>query len=226
MSTPAMDSPVKPKGPIRRNVPALARGLFATALCLGSAAAAADEVTCGSLVNAYGPFDYRTAEQAKLKLVEDYHFSRDVEAGRAGKTGKVGDDLDYVLRAFPNHQRALVALVNVESREKTEKVPGLSWPVSCYFDRALRFAPDDREVVTIYGVYLLRHKQTTEAIAQFERAAELGEDSGNLHYNAGLAYFDAGDYDKALLHAHKAYALGFSLPGLRDKLKKKGKWVD
>jgi len=42
----------------------------------------------------------------------------------------------------------------------------------------------------------------------------------------GLIYFDLKDYDKALSFAHRAYGSGFPLPGLRDKLKKVGKWQE
>jgi tetratricopeptide (TPR) repeat protein len=55
-------------------------------------------------------------------------------------------------------------------------------------------------------------------------AAKLGEDTANMHYNIGLAYFELRDYDKALAHAKKAYEQGFTLPGLRDKLTQAGKW--
>jgi hypothetical protein len=33
-------------------------------------------------------------------------------------------------------------------------------------------------------------------------------------------------FDKSLESAHRAYALGFPLPGLREKLKRAGKWQE
>lgn len=187
--------------------------------------AAANEATCGTLRNAYGPFDYRSASMRQIQLVEDYHFTPDVEMLKHGKSGlTVGGDLNYTLRAFPNHYRALVAMMNLGLIVKKKRPPGAEWPVECYFDRAIRFRPDDGTVRTIFGVYKLSHGKPTEAIAQFEMAAKLGDDSGNLHYNAGLAYFELGDYDNAVAHAKKAADLGFGLSGLRDKLTKAGKW--
>ena len=41
-----------------------------------------------------------------------------------------------------------------------------------------------------------------------------------------FAYADMKEYDKAIEHAKAAYALGHPLPGLRDRLKRAGKWVD
>jgi Tetratricopeptide repeat len=182
----------------------------------------ADEFTCGALTNPFGPFDYRTTTQ--LPMVEPYHFTHDVEMLKAGSTGSIGGDLDYTLRVFPNHYRALTAMMNLQFKLKTEHPQGAKWAVPCYFERAIRFVPDDGTVHTIFGVYLMRLGRTRDAIAQFEIAGKLGDDGANLHYNLGLAYFEIGDYDQSLIHAQKAYALGFGLPGLEEKLRKVGKW--
>ena len=187
--------------------------------------AAADEATCGTLRNSYGPYDYRTASPRQIQLVEDYHFTPSVEELKHGKSGlTIGGDLDYTLRAIPNHHRALVAMMNLGFKVRKDPPPGAQWPVACYFDRAVRFSPDDGAVHTIFGIYMFRHGKITDATAQFEMAEKLGDNSGNMHYNAGLAYFELGDYDKAVVHAKKAAEVGFSLPGLREKLQKIGKW--
>ena len=205
-------------------VPSLA-SLFFVAVLAAAEPAAADESTCGSLKNNYGPFDYRSAGTARIQIVEDYHFTPNVEMLKKGESGLlVGGDIDYTLRAFPNHYRALVAMMNLRLKTNKDPPPGARWRVECYFDRAIRFRPDDGRVRMVFGIYLSRSGRNADAITQFEMAEKLGEESGNLHYNAGLAYFELGDYDKALAHAKKAYDLNFALPGLRDKLKKMGKW--
>ncbi len=79
-------------------------------------------------------------------------------------------------------------------------------------------------VRTRFGAYLARLGKYNDAAKEFETAASLGDDSGNLHYNLGLAYFELGDYEKSIMHAKKAYYLGFNLPGLKEKLSKAGKW--
>jgi tetratricopeptide (TPR) repeat protein len=73
---------------------------------------------------------------------------------------------------------------------------------------------------------LVRHGKKSEAIAKLDEAVALGVQSVNDEYSIGLTYFEAGQYDKALSLAHRAYAGGFPLPGLRNKLKRAGKWRD
>jgi tetratricopeptide (TPR) repeat protein len=199
--------------------------LLLTALFM-SGAAIADEFTCGPLTSSFGPYDYRTAKAADIKVVEDYHFTKDVQTLKAGSTSYVGGDLHYTLTVFPNHHRALAAMMNLQFKAKTEKPLGATYSVPCYFDRAIRFTPDDATVHALFGVYLMRLGKHTNALQEFETAERLGDDSGNLHYNLGLAYFETRDYEKSLAHAKKAYGLGFNLPGLKEKLSKAGKWQD
>jgi tetratricopeptide (TPR) repeat protein len=109
-------------------------------------------------------------------------------------------------------------------REKTAKPKGAKYTVDCYFDRAIRFRPDDFNVYLVYGTYLLNVSQTKSAVQQLEKSLALNDENANAHYNLGLAYFDLRDYEKSLAHAQRAYGLGFPLPGLRNKLEKAGKW--
>jgi Flp pilus assembly protein TadD len=193
-------------------------------LASNSASAQQNSLTeCGPLQNAYGPYDYRTHRQ-ELGIVEQYHLTPDVESLKRGSTGTIGGDLDYTLRASPNHVRALTAIANWAVLNKSEKLPGAHYTVSCYFDRAIRFADDDPAVHMIYGTYLHRTGRRKEALKEYRRAEDLAPNNGNLQYNLGLLYFDLGDSDQALQHAHKAYALGFSLGGLKKKLVSAGKW--
>lgn len=182
---------------------------------------------CGDLRGGYGPFDYRTASQKNREIVERFHFTPDVENLRRGEsTVNIAGDLNYTLRAFPNHPRALLSMMKLGEKAKTERPRGALYTVECYFERATRFAPDDGTVRVLYGIYLSKKGRKDEAIKQLEAARELVGEDANIHYNIGLAYYDLKDYEKALLHAQTAYRLGFPLPGLRDKLKKAGKWRD
>jgi tetratricopeptide (TPR) repeat protein len=74
--------------------------------------------------------------------------------------------------------------------------------------------------------YLAKKGRGSEALKHLNRAVESGEGSANLYYNSGLIYFDLKDYEKSLAYAQKAYQMGYPLPGLRDKLKKIGKWQE
>jgi hypothetical protein len=64
------------------------------------------------------------------------------------------------------------------------------------------------------------------SVEKLDAALALGVPSPNTDYNIGLTYFDVGEFDKALVSAHRAYGGGFPLPGLRNKLKRAGKWKD
>ena len=194
-----------------------------TVLALTVGAAGAQEI-CGPLQNAFGPFDYRTAKPEARALVENAHFDEGVAALRRGLSSKLGGDIDYTLRAFPNHPRALTSMMNLARREKRERPDAAKYTISCYFDRALRFMPDDPSVRTVFGIFLLKQGKKTEAAEQLEEARRLSSDSPSVNYNLGLAYFELNDYDKAIEAAQKAYDGGFELPGLRNKLQQVGRW--
>jgi Flp pilus assembly protein TadD len=194
-------------------------------------ALAQDVPGCGTLVNAYGPFDYTNPVDVrdKLPIVETYHFDRGVDALRGhaqSGANNLGGDLDYTLRAFPNHHRALDAMGRYQLRTKQAPPPGARFTAECYFERALTFAPGDGVAMMVYGIYLARKGDTDAALARYEEALKLMPDSSELHYNLGLLYANLGRYDEALAEAHAAYGRGFPLLGLRNKLVRAGAWRD
>jgi len=178
-----------------------------------------NDYVCGSLQNDYGPYDYRS-DKDKLRIVEQYHLTPEVVNLVAGATGAIGGDLDYTLRAFPNHHVALMAIIKLGEKQKTAKPTGAKYGVECYFQRAIRFRNDDEIVKILYASYLSKAGKRAEALSQLNEAAQLGSDSANANYNMGLIFYDLKEYDKALNYAHKDYQLSFPLSGLRDKLKK------
>lgn len=184
--------------------------------------------SCGELRSQgqFGPFDYRTAK-SQLPIVERYHFTPAVEALIRGSSNELpGADLDYTLRAFPNHHKALISLVRYGEKMNSPHPSGLHYPVECYFDRALRFEPDDTIVRMLYARYLSKLERPQEARQQLDRATTLAGENAFSHYNIGLIYFDFKDYDKALVQAHKAITLGFMQPALREQLQSVGKWTE
>jgi hypothetical protein len=179
---------------------------------------------CGPLENAFGPYDYRTERGQHLYLVEMAHFTPSVEALIKGNTGRIGGDLDYTLRAYPNHHRALMSVMRYGEKMKSPQPPDLRYPVECYFERALRFRPDDVIARMIYATFLQKHGRDTEANAQLQQTATLAGNDAFTHYNIGLIYLDGKNYEGALLEAHRAYALGFPRPDLKNLLVAAGKW--
>lgn len=191
--------------------------LIGAAIVAASAGAQAANY-CGELKNHFGPLDYRQRGIVNLEIVEEAHFTAEVERGLRGTTGNIGGDLDYTLRAIPNHHRALATMGNLSIRLKTPQLPSARYPAECYFDRAIRFAPDDGVVRAAYGNFLFALGKSDKAISMFKSALDLEPDNATINYNLGLLYLKSKNYDKATEYADKAYALGFPLPGLRNQL--------
>ena len=179
---------------------------------------------CGNLNNAYGPFDYTNGEHfiEKLPIVEEGHFNSDVETLTSGLSGTIMGDLDYTLRAFPNHHRALNAMGKYKLQKKQDIEEYLS--AECYFARAIAFKPEDGVVYQIYAIYLHKSGKVAEAEKQYFTALRFQPESSEIHYNLGLLYYDKSNYQLALDHAQKAYALNYPLEGLKRLLIRKGVW--
>ncbi len=213
---------------------------FVLNVALLTGAALAQPVSgCGNLENAFGPFDYRPdkyiyettygSHRARVRIVESAHFTIETEMLVSRKTGLVvspGADLSYTLRAFPNHHRALMTLIALGEKEKTDKPKDSLYTVDCWFRRAVRWVPDDNVVRMIYSTYLTKANRLNEAEEQLDVAARQAGDNVFTHHNLGLVYLEMKMYDKALLHAKKTYELGMTIQTLKDQLKLAGKWPE
>jgi tetratricopeptide (TPR) repeat protein len=193
----------------------------ATAIsALWACSANAGEADCGALSNHFGPYDYRT-DRAQLPVVENYHFRPEVEALMRSKED-ISGQLNYVLRAFPNHHRALLTLVRYSRVEKSAQPKRLAYSVSCFFDRAIRFRPDDTTVRMIFAQYLASIGKKDAAIEQLNQAVTFARANAWTHYNIGLVYFELGSYEQAQAQAQRAMELGFDRGDLTDMLRSKG----
>jgi Tfp pilus assembly protein PilF len=207
--------------------PLASLAVVAVCLCGASPSGAQAVGECGNpFVNSFGPFDYRVATSDQRSVVETHHFTPAVEMLKSGSTGAMGSDIDYTLRAFPNHPRALMAMIRLGQRDKVNKPQGAGYTVDCYIERALQFQPDDVNLRQIRGIYLSMQGKYPQAIGDFTAVIEAQPENGNAHYNLGLAYFETKNYDRALAEAKSAQALKFPLDGLTKKLRAIGKWQD
>lgn len=169
--------------------------------------------------------DFYNPDDAKgLAVVENFHFGPSVEALQRGQSGSLGADIGYTLEHFPNHPRALAAMARLALRLRKERVPGARHSVECYFQRAIGFAPENGAAQAMFGAYLLSLRRDREAIEQLESAVSLQPGHAAAWYNLGLARTRQKAYPAALEAAHKAYGLGFPLPGLRQQLKAVREW--
>lgn len=202
-------------------------GALLVALLLAQPGETFPQEGCGDLYaeGQFGPFDYTDPRyKSQLDNVNGNHFNANVQSLTRGQSGYVGADIDYTLRAFPNHHRALDAMMRLSAKVKNEKPLGATYTVGCYVERAVRFKPTDPIVRLLYAKYLAGKKQNDKALAQLQEADKLDPNNANIKYNLGLALFDLKRYDEAAEQARQAYALGFPYPGLRKKLESVGKW--
>jgi tetratricopeptide (TPR) repeat protein len=178
------------------------------------------------LENPYGPFDYRLEKSRNLRVVDAHHFTSKVERLIGGQSGYLGGDLDYTLRASPNHHRALMALANWAVKLKGLQPEHMTYTVDCYFDRAFRFRPDDRMPQLIYVDYLGRLGRKAEALKAAEPLLQATDLSAITRNNLGMLMFDLGNYDEALKQCHLAMADGWQRVDLRERLKSVGRWQE
>lgn len=201
--------------------------LAAIGLALPAAVPAQTFNACGPLENSFGPFDYRDSLPEQKGLVESAHFTPAVEALIRGVTARLpGPDIDYTLRAFPNHHRALLATIRLGQREKQVQPGGMRYSVECWLDRAVRWRPDDPIVRMIYASWLGPNGKRDAALRQLAEAERLAGDNPFTHYNVGLSYLELGEHERALAKAHQAMAMGIARTELADALRAAGRWRD
>ena len=130
-------------------------------------------------------------------------------------------DLHWTLERWPNHYLALQAIQRYEAGGGHAD---MYVPVSCYFQRAKWFVPDDANILVLHGIY--EHKKGHDDLAEqyWIRALQIDDNAVEAHYNLGLLYFSQKSFSRSIEHAQLAYELGYPLPGLRTKLMKQGYW--
>lgn len=161
-----------------------------------------------------------------LALTEEHHFNEDVETLRKGITTEPMGDVDFVLRSFPNHHRALYTAM--QYRLKHRKWPKKAkWQTAeCYYQRAINFAPRDLTIHSQYAILQYKFKKYKGALETYQAADKLNPDDPLLMYNMALTMVKLKKYKDAKKVAERVYATGFPLPGLRNKLITAGHWKD
>ncbi len=176
----------------------------------------------------YGPYDYTQRAQLSqnLKVVEKAHFTSAVESLSGGASTSRGPlaDLDYTLRAFPNHHRALHAAIRYRMRlGKPIRHPQFSH-VECYLQRAINYSPRDSVSHMLYGLHLHRLKKYEKALPAYSRAYELNPRDLEIQYNLALLHTDLKNFEQAKTLADQLYDSNFPLQGLKNRLIDAGHW--
>jgi|GEM_PF-559074 len=186
--------------------------------------------TCGDpFQNHYGPFDYRTATKENLKLVEGAHFTPGVESLTKPATttfAGMASDVGYTLHVFPNHHRALLTMIKLGERHKTDTPPGAKFTVECYLERAVRYRPNDTVARSVFAQFLGKQNRKQEAIQQLNAAISDAGDNAISHYTIGTVFLEMREFEPALAQAHKAKAMGLQWTELEQALKTAGQWKE
>lgn len=166
---------------------------------------------------------YASSGTAALRAAEQYHLGPCEQNLGARNFHKALAECAFILRLFPNHPQAINLTVKACDQWKSPTKTS-ACQIGEIFERAIAINPKASATFVLKGIYLHGTKQYSMARQSYERALELDADSINAHYNLGLACVELKDYACANEHAQRAYALGATLPGLRDKLQKAGQW--
>lgn len=178
----------------------------------------------------FGPFDYLSTEDkaTNLEIVEKNHFLPVVENLIHGMTSTTPEgDLNYTLRAWPNHHRALLSIIKYQFNIKDKLMPGkLTTPPECYLQRAIHFSPNDTVTYSLYAYYLRKMGLLDKAFSMYEKVMQMEPKNPKFAYSFSLLLIDMKKYDQALENAKIAYASPKTPIGLKRKLEKLGVWKD
>lgn len=186
-----------------------------------------DNAACAGKPTTFGPYDYnlRDTYYKELGLVEGAHFNYKVEQLKEGAKYKhnLYGDIDYTLRAFPNHHRALNTVIRYRILSGGYKRADLQQP-ECYLQRALNFAPEDATTHMLYGLYYHKLDMLDDALTKYEKALSLSPNNIEIQYNLALLLTEMERFEEAKQYAINVYAKKYPLQGLKNRLKASGHW--
>lgn len=203
----------------------------------------------------FGPYNYYKPPKGALQLVESAHMRAVIARDRhRGNWCAYYGNLDYTLRAFPNHPEALVlmaeyldvrspcsnnnALPSSKGKSPLELAAAIesgAWrerTADYYFQKAIAYKPKDSpksivnnpETHVLYGKYLYAHKRPEEALTQFKDTIKHDPRSAEAHYYLGLILFEKNDTEAAKQHFQTGYKIGQPPIELKQKLISIGQW--
>ena len=182
--------------------------------------------TCVGKSIGFGPYDYRRRARLKeqLAVVENAHFTPEVEALQTGNTSTAINDIAYTIMAWPNHHRALHSAIKFRMMNNPWPEKATVPPAECQLQRAMAFSPEDPIPYMMYGLLLHRWQQYEKALFAYKVAVKLQPNDVLMQYNMGLTLVELEQYDEAIKVANAVYAAGMPLPGLKNKLIAAGQW--
>ncbi len=183
---------------------------------------------CAGKGQGYGPFDFtKASDKPHIPIVEQHHLTPNVINHIKGQEGSIPGDLDYTLRAVPNHHNALLSAIRYQLKLNNKllaKKEPLSTPVECYLQRAIHFSPTDAVGVSLYAYYLKKIGELEKSAKFYQNALIIRPDDAKIEYAYSQLLIEQKQYDKALEYAKKAYKHGTPPPKLKNQLIKLGVW--
>lgn len=177
----------------------------------------------------YGPYDYiKTSHRTHIPIVEQHHLTPNVINHVKGQEGTIPGDLDYTLRAVPNHHEALLSTIRYQLKLNNKLLienKALLTPVECYLQRAIHFSPNDAASISLYAYYLKEIGSLEKSAKLYETALTIKPNNAKIEYSFSQLLIEKKQYDKALEYAKKAYSHGNPPPGLKNKLISLGIWT-
>lgn len=167
-----------------------------------------------------------------IKDTNDNHCDRNVRNltgnARHNKPRGLMIDINWTLFRIPNHYECMSALVRYQTKKGYPFFPEeRQFPrAECYIQGAINIWPNDPKLWFMLGYYYQRAHRPEDSIKAYAKVLDLSPSYLDAHYNLGLLYTEAQDYQKALEHARIAYDKGYPLPGLKHKLERAGVWED
>jgi tetratricopeptide (TPR) repeat protein len=166
----------------------------------------------------YDYFKPATHPDSLLGSVNTRHLAYGIQMMNKGEYARAAQDAQYILDYFPNHPGGLAFVTDLAF--KVHK-PALAQD---YLDKALARFPDNASTYDVYGVFYHRLGKYRQAVDAYKKAIELDPAPAETHYHLALAYLAMNELESANREAQLAYAAGYQLPALRDKLKARGAW--
>lgn len=178
----------------------------------------------------FGPFDYtkrNSIDPGSLIIVETNHFTPNVENLIKGQSSDLDGDLNYTLRAWPNHHRALLSVIRYQLKISLKLTPNaLKTPPECYLQRAIKFSPEDAASYSLFGYYLSKLKEFDIAKKYYDKAMAIEPENAKIAYSYSLMLIDMKHYEEAAKLAKIAYRQKNTPKTLKLMLEKIGAWQE
>lgn len=153
------------------------------------------------------------------QVVDQYHLGPCEKRLGARDYPRAMGECNFILKIFPNHPTALALMSEICEQWKSP-----TCMLDDYFQAAIAINPKVAETYVILGIHLHRVHQYEKAIERYQQALQLDPNLTSAHYDLALAYLKTQRFALANEHAQRAYALGASVPGLRNMLQEAGHW--